>query len=411
MRLHLLTFLSLLIASPTLAEVNFVSQGKPVHVDLEQGEWETKDGFLQDSGLNSLLVATQTLKPGPFEIDVKLRLINQEKSAATFQLGDSHFGFEGATEQVFVNGPLFGKIKFLGSPDDFFKSGDWFDLNVTSDGKNISFSLNDKQVVEVDDPGTGFDLIALRPWRSTMQVAKWSGLGNFVKAKPRLPKGYTIPTIDLADQTERQTLVDREKGQYLGHPTTLLLEDGKTILCVYPKGHGKGGIVYKRSNDAGKTWSERLPTPENWSTSREVPTLHRVVDATGKKRIIMWSGLYPARLAVSEDDGKNWSPLEKVGDWGGIVVMGAVVKLKTAGHYMALFHDDGRFLTDKPKQTSPAPVINVIGFTLIPNNVSRCPSFSAIETNSPSLSIYPVAVALVIPPRLVPAGANHGNDT
>ncbi|MBT5019408.1 MAG: exo-alpha-sialidase [Planctomicrobium sp.] len=187
-----------------------------------------------------------------------------------------------------------------------------------------------------------------------MQVAKWSGLGNFVKAKPRLPKGYTIPTIDLADQTERQTLVDREKGQYLGHPTTLLLEDGKTILCVYPKGHGKGGIVYKRSNDAGKTWSERLPTPENWSTSREVPTLHRVVDATGKKRIIMWSGLYPARLAVSEDDGKNWSPLEKVGDWGGIVVMGAVVKLKTAGHYMALFHDDGRFLTDKPKQTSPA---------------------------------------------------------
>ena len=34
--------------------------------------------------------------------------------------------------------------------------------------------------------------------------------------------------------------------------------------------------------------------------------------------------------------------------------MGSVVKLKTAGHYMALFHDDGRFLTDKPKQTSPA---------------------------------------------------------
>ena len=36
------------------------------------------------------------------------------------------------------------------------------------------------------------------------------------------------------------------------------LEDGKTILCVYPKGHGRGGIVYKRSTDGGLSWSERL---------------------------------------------------------------------------------------------------------------------------------------------------------
>ena len=50
-----------------------------------------------------------------------------------------------------------------------------------------------------------------------------------------LPKAYTIPTIDLADQKERQVIIDREAGQYLGHPTTLLLEDGKTMLTVYPK--------------------------------------------------------------------------------------------------------------------------------------------------------------------------------
>jgi hypothetical protein len=112
-----------------------------------------------------------------------------------------------------------------------------------------------------------------------------------------------LKLIDLDDQSQMQILVDREPGQYLGHPTTVLLEDGKTILCVYPKGHGRGGIVYKRSGDGGITWSDRLPTPESWATSKEVPTLHRVVDAQGKKRLIMWSGLYPARLAVSEDDG------------------------------------------------------------------------------------------------------------
>lgn len=167
------------------------------------------------------------------------------------------------------------------------------------------------------------------------------------------PGPFTIPVVDLDSRDEFHVVVDREDGQYLGHPTTLLLEDGMTLLCVYPKGHGKGGIVYKRSTDGGATWSERLPTPENWTTSREVPTLHRVVDAAGKKRVIMWSGLYPARLAVSEDDGLTWSDLKPVGDWGGIVVMGCVVTLSKPGHYMAMFHDDGRFLTKEPQRTKP----------------------------------------------------------
>ena len=87
----------------------------------------------------------------------------------------------------------------------------------------------------------------------------------------------TIQSIDLDQRQDLQIVVDREKGQYLGHPTTCLLEDGKTILCVYPKGHGRGGIVYKRSSDGGLTWSQRLPTPKSWSTSKEVPTLHRVI--------------------------------------------------------------------------------------------------------------------------------------
>jgi hypothetical protein len=84
-----------------------------------------------------------------------------------------------------------------------------------------------------------------------------------------------------------------------------------------------------------------------------VPTIHRVVDEAGKKRLIMWSGLYPARLAVSEDDGQTWSELEKAGDWGGIVVMGFVEPLKTPGHYLAMFHDDGRFFTSQNKRKSP----------------------------------------------------------
>ena len=68
---------------------------------------------------------------------------------------------------------------------------------------------------------------------------------------PALPRAYTIPTLDLAKETHRQTVVDREAGQYLGHPTTVLMEDGTTMITVYPKGHGRGPIVMKRSDDAG----------------------------------------------------------------------------------------------------------------------------------------------------------------
>jgi hypothetical protein len=179
----------------------------------------------------------------------------------------------------------------------------------------------------------------------TLTAAQTSG-----SQPPAVRRSYTIPLLDLADQKQRQVVVDREKGQYLGHPTTVLLEDGKTILIVYPKGHGRGAIVLKRSTDGGRSWSERLPVPENWATSKETPTIHRVVDAQGQRRLILFSGLYPIRMSVSEDDGHSWTPLEPIGEFGGIVAMASVERLSN-GDSMALFHDDGRFLRAEGQPT------------------------------------------------------------
>jgi|GEM_PF-5193392 len=74
---------------------------------------------------------------------------------------------------------------------------------------------------------------------------------------------FNKPLIDLNDETHRQTLVDKEAGQYLGHVTTTLLDDDKTIYAVYPKGHGNGPIVMKRSDDGGKTWSKQGEFPDH----------------------------------------------------------------------------------------------------------------------------------------------------
>jgi arylsulfatase A-like enzyme len=178
--------------------------------------------------------------------------------------------------------------------------------------------------------------------------AWWRETRAFLPLPPDSAAG--IPLVDLSAETGRQVVVDREPGQYLGHPTTLLLPDGQTILAVYPKGHGRGPIVYKRSPDGGRTWSDRLPVPESWATSQEVPTLYRVPRPEGGQRLILFSGLYPIRRAISEDDGATWSELEPIGDFGGIVAM-ASLHVQRSGDLLAFFHDDGRFLRNAGERT------------------------------------------------------------
>ncbi len=154
------------------------------------------------------------------------------------------------------------------------------------------------------------------------------------------------PYLDLSARADLQGIVDREPGQYLGHPTTALLADGASIVCVYPKGHGRGPIVLKRSDDGGRTWSARQPVPENWATSQETPTIHRVRAPAGGERLLLFSGLSPLRMAFSEDEGRSWSPLAPVGDWGGIVAMASLAQFED-GTLLAWFHDDGRFIGNR----------------------------------------------------------------
>ena len=185
-------------------------------------------------------------------------------------------------------------------------------------------------------------MIPLLPFRHSLYYNQDREGGTLQKGRTMNKKYFTIPTIDISDHTGWYTVVDREEGQYLGHVTTAMLEDGKTVFAVFPKGHGMGPIVLKRSDDGGRTWSDRLPVPESWSYSMECPTLFRMTDADGKKRLCLFSGGYPAHRAFSEDDGRTWSEFEDFYH-GGIVFLSTMICLGP-GKYLAMFHDEGRFI-------------------------------------------------------------------
>ena len=337
---------------PGLDPVLFIDNGKPVAVYSLAEPWQQKAGYLEGHGRSNELCAARSITHGDFHIKARLRMVNQKNSAAAFALDRNYFGFEGAKGTLYLNGRIFGGLRLLGPSPEVFERESWIDFEVVRAGEDLRFLINGRVAHRAKYRGKGFDRLIFSPVRSTMQISHFSVVGNTRELPPPLPRGYTIPLIDLAGEEHRQVVVDREPGQYLGHPTTVLLEDHRTMIAVYPKGHGRGAIVMKRSSDAGLTWSERLPTPKSWATSKEVPTIHRVIDKQGTKRLIMFSGLYPIRMAVSEDDGQTWSELEPIGDFGGIVAMGCLIRLK-GGRYLAMFHDDGRFIGSRLKSEFP----------------------------------------------------------
>lgn len=154
--------------------------------------------------------------------------------------------------------------------------------------------------------------------------------------------------IDISKEKARQVLVDKEEGVYLGHPDSVLIDEN-TIYTFYPKGHGKGPIIMKKSTDGGRSWSDRLPTPSSWADSQETPTVYLVEKPDGTKRIELVSGLPRDdggfRTAYSEDGGQTWTEFEHY--FPGlhtIVAHASLTRLKKDNgdwdyKWMGIFHD------------------------------------------------------------------------
>ena len=126
-----------------------------------------------------------------------------------------------------------------------------------------------------------------------------------------------LPTVDLSSDTARQVVVAQGTDKiYQGHPTTLLLPDGKTMFAVWTLGHGGTCGPMKRSDDGGRTWSPLLDVPENWKDTRNCPSLYHLADPNGVARLFVFAGRGPdgnMHEAHSSDDGKTWTPMKSIG--------------------------------------------------------------------------------------------------
>lgn len=164
-----------------------------------------------------------------------------------------------------------------------------------------------------------------------------------------------LSLVDLSSDTARQVIVAAGTDTvYQGHPTTVLMEDGRTIFAVWSLGHGGPAGPMARSDDGGLTWvrlDDKLPA--SYRTHRNCPSIYRLTDQSGHERIWVFSAHPGMPRIVSEDGGKTWTEATPLG-FECVMTFSSIVRLKD-GRYLGMYHKgpDG-------KDRSPLQVLQTI---------------------------------------------------
>ena len=153
-----------------------------------------------------------------------------------------------------------------------------------------------------------------------------------------------LPVVDISGQKERQVVVAAGTEQlYQGHPTTLLMPDGKTIFAVWSIGHGGRAGPMARSDDGGLSWTrldDRLPP--GFAKHQNCPSIYRLVDPSGQARLWVFSAALGTRTGpgmpsiLSEDGGRSWKEMPPL-NFPCVMAFSSIVRLDD-GRYLGLYH-------------------------------------------------------------------------
>ena len=157
-------------------------------------------------------------------------------------------------------------------------------------------------------------------------------------------EGPDLPMFDISRETGRHVVIAQGTEEiYQGHPTTLLMPDGKTIFCVWCVNHGGAAGPMARSDDGGRTWTRMdEQMPPGFKTHQNCPSIYRLTGPDGKARIWVWSAALGKRggpgmpSIMSEDEGRTWKEMPPL-NFPCVMTFSSIVRLKD-GRYLGLYH-------------------------------------------------------------------------
>tara|TARA_Y100000588_G_scaffold320966_2_gene351872 strand:+ start:9510 stop:10556 length:1047 start_codon:yes stop_codon:yes gene_type:complete len=145
--------------------------------------------------------------------------------------------------------------------------------------------------------------------------------------------------VEISEETGRHVLIaEGTEEVYQGHPTTVLMPDGRTMFCTWCINHGGHCGPLARSDDGGLSW-ERVKTPDNWRSVYNCPSIYLLEDPDGVRRLHVFAARSDdegvMQHSVSEDDGLTWSPFVGIG-MPCIMAFTTMTRLKN-GDYLGLY--------------------------------------------------------------------------
>ena len=165
-----------------------------------------------------------------------------------------------------------------------------------------------------------------------------------------------LPTVDLSGREDLRVVIAQGTPEvYQGHPTAVLLPDGKTLIAVWTLGHGGFAGPMAESTDAGLSWT-RIDdrAPEGYRRHRNCPSIYRMTDRDGKSFLRVFSAQPRMPRIVSCDDGKTWTEEEPLGLKNVMTFSSVIPKHPgvTDGRYLGFYHrrvsDDGEVCDSEP---------------------------------------------------------------